>query len=157
MVFAPLMHPVYLARAQTVRFSQSFDGAESECGSEGWEGLRRAASARPPLAPSGGSVSLAAQHFCPVCGIIATSQANLEVRPSPACPWSAVGSSNMHIVKHTCGSTNKSRGNSASTGAAVMGGATDTRLPAQVLQVMVPAGMQARGPASLHQLPNLDP
>jgi hypothetical protein len=68
---------VHFALAQTVRFSQSFD---EDAPSDGEEGLRRALSSRPPLAPSGGSVSLAAQHFCPVCGIIATSQANLEVR-----------------------------------------------------------------------------
>ena len=65
--------------AQTVRFSQSFEREDSMDWDSGGGGLRRAGSARPPLAPSGGSVSLAAQHFCPVCGIIATSQANLEV------------------------------------------------------------------------------
>ena len=31
------------------------------------------------LLHSGGSFSVAAQHFCPVCGIIATSAANLQV------------------------------------------------------------------------------
>lgn len=62
---------------QVVRFSQSFDEEEGA----GEEQLQRAGS-KPPLAPSGGSVSLAAQHFCPVCGIIATSQDNLEVPPS---------------------------------------------------------------------------
>jgi hypothetical protein len=30
------------------------------------------------LATSGGSISIAAAHFCPICGIIATSEANLE-------------------------------------------------------------------------------
>ena len=63
-----------------VRFSQSFDEEEGA----GEEALQRAGS-KPPLAPSGGSVSLAAQHFCPVCGIIATSQDNLEVPPSCFC------------------------------------------------------------------------
>ena len=61
---------------QMVRFSQSFDEDDA-----GEDDMRRLSS-KPPLAPSGGSVSLAAQHFCPVCGIIATSQDNLEV---PAC------------------------------------------------------------------------
>ena len=61
--------------AQTVRFSQSFDEDDSV------EDDMRRLSSKPPLAPSGGSVSLAAQHFCPVCGIIATSQDNLEVPP----------------------------------------------------------------------------
>ncbi|CAL5220929.1 g3027 [Coccomyxa viridis] len=55
-----------------VRFSQSFDEDDSP------EDDMRRLSSKPPLAPSGGSVSLAAQHFCPVCGIIATSQDNLE-------------------------------------------------------------------------------
>lgn len=59
-----------------VRFSQSFD---EDALSDSEDSMRRLSS-KPPLAPSGGSVSLAAQHFCPVCGIIATSQANLEVR-----------------------------------------------------------------------------
>ena len=56
-----------------VRFSQSFDDDDLP------EDDMRRLSSKPPLAPSGGSVSLAAQHFCPVCGIIATSQDNLEV------------------------------------------------------------------------------
>ena len=30
-----------------------------------------------PLAPAGGSISLASAHFCPVCGVVATSPANL--------------------------------------------------------------------------------
>lgn len=62
-----------------VRFSQSFD---EEALSDSEDSMRRLSS-KPPLAPSGGSVSLAAQHFCPVCGIITTSQANLEVSRSP--------------------------------------------------------------------------
>ena len=66
--------------AQVVRFSQSFDEEEGP----GEEQLQRAGS-KPLLAPSGGSVSLAAQHFCPVCGIIATSQDNLEVPSSCFC------------------------------------------------------------------------
>lgn len=70
-----------LCPVQMVRFSQSFDEDDA-----GEDDMRRLSS-KPPLAPSGGSVSLAAQHFCPVCGIIATSQDNLEVRacclPSP--------------------------------------------------------------------------
>ena len=33
----------------------------------------------------GGSISLAAPHFCPVCGIIATSAANLQVRSPTQC------------------------------------------------------------------------
>lgn len=57
-----------------VRFSQNFDDSEEAAEDDG-----RRLSSKPPLAPSGGSVSLAAQHFCPVCGIIATSQDNLEV------------------------------------------------------------------------------
>jgi len=38
---------------------------------------------------SGGSFSSPAAHYCPVCGIIATSQANLEVcTPPPSLlPW----------------------------------------------------------------------
>ena len=58
-----------------VRFSQSFD---EDALSDSEDSMRRLSS-KPPLAPSGGSVSLAAQHFCPICSIIATSQANLEV------------------------------------------------------------------------------
>ena len=58
-----------------VRFSQSFDDSDMA------DDEMRRLSSKPPLAPSGGSVSLAAQHFCPVCGIIATSQDNLEVLP----------------------------------------------------------------------------
>ncbi len=64
-----------LPSVQMVRFSQSFDEDDSP------EDDMRRLSSKPPLAPSGGSVSLAAQHFCPVCGIIATSQDNLEVPP----------------------------------------------------------------------------
>lgn len=63
---------------QTVRFSQSFDEDALSDDGDGPGGMMRRLSSKPPLAPSGGSVSLAAQHFCPVCGIIATSQANLE-------------------------------------------------------------------------------
>ena len=65
-----------LCTVQMVRFSQSFDEDDAA------EDDMRRLSSKPPLAPSGGSVSLAAQHFCPVCGIIATSQDNLEV---PLC------------------------------------------------------------------------
>lgn len=64
------------ARAQSVRFSENYG---SEPGSGGTSDSEPRAFRT--LATSGGSVSLAAQHFCPVCGIIATSQANLEARP----------------------------------------------------------------------------
>ena len=69
-----------------VRFSASFD---EEDGNDEDDPRRGSGSlSKPPLAPSGGSVSLAAQHFCPICGIIATSQDNLEVCPAPTqrCP-----------------------------------------------------------------------
>ena len=71
-----------------VRFSASFD---DEDGNDEDDPRRGSGSlSKPPLAPSGGSVSLAAQHFCPVCGIIATSQDNLEVCspcPMPYCTF----------------------------------------------------------------------
>jgi len=69
------------ARAQSVRFSENYG---SEPGSGGTSDSEPRAFRT--LATSGGSVSLAAQHFCPVCGIIATSQANLEARPPPRAP-----------------------------------------------------------------------
>lgn len=39
--------------------------------------LSRSLSSLPPLIGSGGSLSLASPYYCPVCGVIATSQANL--------------------------------------------------------------------------------
>ncbi len=75
------------ARAQSVRFSENYG---SEPGSGGTSDSEPRAFRT--LATSGGSVSLAAQHFCPVCGIIATSQANLEARPPPRTPSRAPAS-----------------------------------------------------------------
>ncbi len=60
-----------------MRFSENYGSEPGSCGTSDSEPR----AFQRTLATSGGSVSLAAQHFCPVCGIIATSQANLEVRP----------------------------------------------------------------------------
>ena len=43
------------------------------CGAD----LSRSLSSLPPLIGSGGSLSLASPYYCPVCGVIATSEANL--------------------------------------------------------------------------------
>ncbi|KAK9814337.1 hypothetical protein WJX72_004126 [[Myrmecia] bisecta] len=54
------------------------EGAEASSSLESDAGLSRTLSSIPPLQASGGSVSIAGLHFCPVCGIIATSEANLQ-------------------------------------------------------------------------------
>ncbi|KAK9837443.1 hypothetical protein WJX81_003056 [Elliptochloris bilobata] len=64
-----------LSKLKSVRFSENYG---SDPGSGGTSDSDATRPFRPALATSGGSVSLAAQHFCPVCGIIATSHANLE-------------------------------------------------------------------------------
>ncbi len=79
---------------QMVRFSQSFDDSDMA------DDEMRRLSSKPPLAPSGGSVSLAAQHFCPVCGIIATSQDNLEVLPLSLCMVSGRHASTSTTVQY---------------------------------------------------------
>ena len=95
----PVLHDAVCVRAQ-VRFSQSFD--DDGLGSDGEDSMRRLSS-KPPLAPSGGSVSLAAQHFCPVCGIIATSQANLEVTPlQTRIKAPRIAASPRHEARHRC-------------------------------------------------------
>ena len=55
-----------------------------------WRGastLAAVANVDQPL-HGGGSFSLAAPHYCPICGIIATSEANLQVARCLDCaPW----------------------------------------------------------------------